>query len=163
MIRVLLLLAMSFAARADAQTADPAPYHAAFDSCLAQPDADHAACIGDVSATCMEAEEGGYSTYGMVSCVMMENGLWDEVLNADWPRHRALAKRQDAAEMPEFRQADEKLLAAQRAWIAFRDADCAAAAARWGSGSMRQTAYAGCLLNHTAQRVLDLRAQWETF
>ncbi|WP_179378440.1 lysozyme inhibitor LprI family protein [Jannaschia marina] len=161
MTRVLALL-LALAAPAAAQPADPAPYRAAFDACAAgEAPRD---CIGDTAQVCMEAEEGGYTTLGMTGCTMMEQGLWDEVLNAEWPGHRAAAQAQDEAERPyfdgQFSKADERLLAAQRAWIAFRDADCSAAGASWGSGSMRHIEYAGCSLHHTAERVLDLRALW---
>lgn len=138
--------------------------------CLSRPDATPAEaydCIGKVAQACMEEEEGGFSTYGMTACMMMENGLWDNILNAEWQVHMAAARAQDEAERPyhdgAFADAKERLLAAQRAWIAFRDADCSAASASWGSGSMRHIEFASCMLDHTARRVLTLRAQWEKF
>ncbi|SDZ04563.1 Protein of unknown function [Jannaschia faecimaris] len=153
-----------------AQSADPEPYRMAFDACLGRPDAEPGElrdCIGKIATACMKADEGGQTTLGMSGCTMMENGLWDEVLNSDWPRHRAAAKALDEAERPYFdgvfSHADETLVAAQRAWVAFRDADCTAAAASWGSGSMRHIEYASCMLDHTATRVLDLRSRWEQF
>lgn len=168
MFRALFLLSLSTPAAA--QSADPTPYRKAFDTCLSSAEDSREQadlCVGKVSSACMEAEDGGYSTLGMTSCTMMENGLWDGVLNADWPRHRAAAHAQDEAERPyfdgAFTTAEQDLLVAQRAWIAFRDADCAAAGSSWGSGSMRHIEYAACMLGHTSARVLDLRGQWEKF
>lgn len=48
-------------------------------------------------------------------------------------------------------------VAAQRAWIALRDGDCALEYAMWGSGSMGQIAGATCLLDKTAERTIYLR------
>ena len=53
----------------------------------------------------------------------------------------------------------ETLIAAQRAWIAFRDADCLHAYAMAGTGSIRQIEGASCRLSATAMRVLDFR-EW---
>lgn len=168
MIRALALLVL--AVPAVAQTVDPTPYRAVVDACLAQPaasDAQMRSCIGEVASLCMVREDGGDTTFGMTSCTRMENTLWDDVLNADWPGHRAAARSVDAVERGsstgDLGVAEERLLTAQRAWLAFRDADCAAAAARWGAGTMRHIEHAACFLDHTANRVIDLRAQWEMY
>jgi uncharacterized protein YecT (DUF1311 family) len=46
---------------------------------------------------------------------------------------------------------------AQRAWIAFRDADCAARYAMWQDGTIRTIVGANCHLTMTAQRTIELR------
>ena len=46
---------------------------------------------------------------------------------------------------------------AQRAWIAYRDAECGLAYARWQDGSMRVIVAANCLMTMTAQRAIELR------
>ena len=166
MIRVAILLCLALPVQA--QTVDPVPYRAQLDACLVGPKAspeDHRACIGQVSATCMEVT--GSSTAEMSDCIGMEIGLWDDLLNAEWPRHRRAAQASDtamrAAGSTAFTDADDLLLTAQRAWIVFRDADCAAAGARFTNGTMAILVRGSCRLDHTANRVLDLRAQWEAY
>lgn len=166
MIRVAVLLCLALPAHA--QTVDPAPYRAGFEACLAQPQTsqeEHRACVGQVSATCME--DTGYSTAEMSGCIGLEIRLWDDLLNAEWPRHRDVAKGLgDAGKQTgdtALTDPDDLLLTAQRAWIAYRDADCAAAGARFTGGTMAILVRGSCRLDHTANRVLDLRAQWEAY
>lgn len=114
-------------------------------------------CIGRVSGPCIQAPNGG-STVGMMNCLLREYEAWDIVLNREYRKTR------DA-----FRAADESgdmlnqdltrvdaLLKAQRAWITFRDEECSLHYIRWGKGSFRQVAGADCLMQLTAERVLDL-------
>lgn len=120
---------------------------------------DARACIGIGTQACIEGVPDGQTTVGMMQCAQAEADAWDALLNAEYQRARESARQGDAAEdRPEFQNAAQTLLEAQRAWIAFRDANCAMEYARWGSGSMRMTAGASCLLDMTAERTLDLRA-----
>ena len=64
---------------------------------------------------------------------------------------------QEAEFFPEFANRADSLLAAQRAWIVLRDADCGLEYAMWGSGSMRQIAGAGCRMQRTAERTIYLK------
>lgn len=124
------------------------------------------ACIGRMSTACMDGQEGGHTTLGMTSCLNAEARVWDGVLNAEYKASRAFAKAMDADEaayFPEFARRAEALLAAQRAWIAFRDAECDLAHAEWGSGSMRNIAWADCQMQMTAERAIELRDMRETF
>ena len=52
----------------------------------------------------------------------------------------------------------DHLRTAQRAWIAFRDADCATEAAFWGGGTGQPMILYGCLETITLQRTDDLWA-----
>jgi len=54
-----------------------------------------------------------------------------------------------------------KLLEAQRAWIAFRDAQCDAAGERYAGGTMQALATNGCLIELTKRRIEDLQAFWD--
>ncbi len=124
------------------------------------------ACLGTMSTTCMDSQDGGHSTLGMTSCLNAEAKVWDTFLNAEYKATRAFAKAMDADEaeyFPQFARRAETLLAAQRAWIAFRDAECDRAYADWGSGSMRNIAWADCQMQMTADRAIDLRAMREVF
>lgn len=104
-----------------------------------------AACIGPVSSACIDAiATPDYVAAG--ACVAREAAAWDVVLNDEW---KALMGLLTQAEKDMIRDA-------QRAWIAYRDADCRVAAqlahpsrsGLWGSQ---------CLLDRTAERVIALR------
>lgn len=125
-----------------------------------------AACLGEMSSACMDEQEGGHSTLGMTSCLNAEAAVWDGFLNEEYGATRDWAKAADADEaeaFPMFAARAEKLRDAQRAWIAFRDAECALDYAEWGSGSMRNIAYADCVMTMTAERTIDLRRMREMF
>ena len=118
------------------------------------------ACKGLMSTACMESEEGGYSTYGMVRCTAAETDVWDRFLNEEYQSQMAGLRAMDAEEavyFPEFANRAEALRTAQRAWIAFRDGECGLAYAMWGAGSMRQIAGSSCTLEMTADRVITLK------
>ncbi len=118
------------------------------------------ACIGSGSGACMAGAPDGQTTVGMMFCLLAERDAWDRLLNAEYARARTAAAGADDAErphFPEFARRAEQLLTAQRAWIAFRDAQCAMEYGVWGAGSMRQIAGADCQLRLTAGRTLDLR------
>ncbi len=137
-------------------------YGTILDTCYAAatgPD-DLKACIGQMSGACMEAEEGGYSTLGMSSCTNAEAQAWDRYLNLEYKATVAGLRAMDteeAAYFPEFAKRVENLRTAQRAWITFRDSECGLAYAMWGSGSMRNIAWASCQLEMTATRTIELK------
>lgn len=123
-------------------------------------------CRGRMSETCMQTSDEGYSTLGMVTCLSAETAVWDRYLDSEYRVTMAWARAADADEaerFPEFANRAEALRAAQHAWIAFRDAECGLAHARWGSGSMRTIAAAGCRLDMTAARTIDLHSMREPF
>ena len=155
------LLALLAAAPAAAQQVDPAPFRPVLERCLAgRPPEARMDCVGHAAEACSEAVEGGWTTRGMSACAAMEAALWDERLNAAWGPAMAWAKRMDEAERDAFEgrfsNRAETLLAAQRAWLAFRDAQCAYAHAEWGSGSMRAIAHPTCMMDVVAERSLFL-------
>ncbi len=91
---------------------------------------------------CMDADP---STAGMVQCMAAENELQDKKLNA---RYRAVM-----AELNAGQQA--KLKAAQRAWIAYRDAWCEAQYDNeWGS--LSTIVANNCVMDMTITRTIDL-------
>ena len=124
------------------------------------------ACQGKMSTTCMDSQDGGHSTLGMTSCLNAEAKVWDAFLNVEYKATRAHAEAMDKDEavyFPEFARRAEALLTAQRAWIVFRDAECDLAYAEWGSGSMRNIAWADCQMRMTAERAIELRRMREAF
>lgn len=163
-----VILAVLLALPAGAAAADPElidRYTPLVARCLAQaePEAQHA-CIGVAATACMEGEEGGQSTLGMSMCTDAETGIWDARLNAEYDRTMGAAQAMDAEDLeifPEYARRADALRTAQRAWIAFRDAECALEYARWGAGSMRHVSGATCHLQLTAERAIELRAKRE--
>ncbi len=116
-------------------------------------------CIGELSSPCMATENGGETTIGMSECLYSEYELWDVFLNQEYRKTMAWAKQMDADDaeyFPEFANRAKTLLAAQRAWITFRDAECAFEYAIFGSGTMRSIVGAGCIMQQTAERTIEL-------
>ncbi|MBQ2260436.1 MAG: DUF1311 domain-containing protein [Loktanella sp.] len=127
------------------------------EACLASGDR---LCIGDAATICMADEDDGETTFGMMTCLSAEAQVWDDLLNAAYAKARDFAREMDAGEaefFPEFAIRADQVQAAQRAWIGFRDANCAMQYGLWGAGSMRQIAGADCRLRMTADRTFDLR------
>lgn len=91
----------------------------------------------------------GKSTLGILRCIAAETRVHDAGLNA------AYAKVLGDMTPTERRN----LRAAQRAWIAFRDADCAARVDPQQWGSLSRINGSMCILNRTIERTLEL----ETF
>ncbi|USQ95012.1 lysozyme inhibitor LprI family protein [Caulobacter sp. RL271] len=118
----LVLLALPFVLlTGGAQAAEPT-YSPAYDRCLAAP--------------------SGQSTAGMIGCVGAELKGQDARLN------RAYQAAQKRMSLPRQKTA---LTKAQRAWIAFRDADCASLYDQdWGTLSRVEAN--SCVLEHTARR-----------
>ncbi|MBK4215837.1 DUF1311 domain-containing protein [Paracoccus caeni] len=109
-------------------------------------------CIGQAADACQTATPDGSTTVGISECLMAETKAWDGILNS---QYSATREQYSSDGLP------EKLQAAQRAWIAFRDADCGFAYDKFGGGSMRGIASASCQLNHTARRALELKQMRE--
>ena len=137
-----------------------ARYGPLVDACFARSET-ATECIGIAAAACTEGEEGGQTTIGIAGCNQAETEAWDAHLNAEYQATMAWAKAADAGEavyFPEYAIRADKLLAAQRAWIAFRDAECGLEYAQWGSGSMRHIAGTDCRMRMTGERAAQLRA-----
>lgn len=99
-------------------------------------------------ARCL-ATPAGQSTLGMIQCAAAELAVQDARLNRAY--QAAIAR----LERPRQKAALQK---AQRAWIAFRDADCAAFHDEdWGS--MARVEANACVVDHTIHRANAL----ETF
>jgi uncharacterized protein YecT (DUF1311 family) len=52
------------------------------------------------------------------------------------------------------------VIAAQKAWITFKESDCAAVEYEWWGGSGASIAETTCLYSHTADRVADLKSRY---
>jgi uncharacterized protein YecT (DUF1311 family) len=110
------------------------------------------ACLGGASEAC-QALPGGSTTIGIAQCIGAETAAWDVVLNREYGATRGALSGAGEAGI----DAGRALLDAQRAWIAYRDAECALTYARWQGGTIRSVAAANCLLVFTAGRAIELR------
>ena len=131
-------------------------------ACFASGEAD---CIGEAATMCMTEEPDGETTVGMMSCLMAEHQVWDGLLNAEYTKardHAAMLDAADAPTFPAFAVRADQVRDAQRAWIAFRDANCAMQYGLWGAGSMRQIAGADCVMRMTATQTIALRDYHDT-
>ena len=146
-------------AKDDGLDFDPAPVEACHEA--AGPGETAPSCIGIAAGLCMDASEGGYTTVGMAGCTARETAEWDRLLNETYGMMRsdleAADARADPAAGPGIDRSDA-LRDAQRAWIAYRDADCALQYAQFQDGTMGRLIGTGCLLQETARRALALRA-----
>ncbi|MEV8465286.1 lysozyme inhibitor LprI family protein [Fluviibacterium sp. DFM31] len=115
-------------------------------------------CVETVYAACSEAS-GDTSTAGEVECLGEEIEAWEVLLNAYWPDVQAQAEAQDAQDAGAEGGYSARLLEAQRAWVAYREAECAWQYQRYISGTIRSLIGADCMLGMTADRVLDFR-EW---
>ncbi|MBU3030708.1 lysozyme inhibitor LprI family protein [Paracoccus marinaquae] len=148
MIPAMLSLAVApFAVQAQDFTVDEAAVEACFEA--ADPGETAPGCLGQAAQSCQSTTQQGETTLGIGQCIMAETAAWDVLLNREYGM-----TRDSFAETPGLK---DTLLKAQRAWIAFRDADCAVAYERWGGGSMRSIAAANCRMEFTARRALELK------
>lgn len=143
-------------AGAEAAGFDPA----AMNSCLeaaADPAAKYA-CVGQAAQACTEAS-GNDSTIGMSACYGAELDLWKAQLNATYDKlnatHEASDKRIEGVGATP--QAPE-LEAAEKAWLAYRDAECSYQAGFFAGGSGAGPAQVLCEMTLTGQRAIDLNA-----
>jgi uncharacterized protein YecT (DUF1311 family) len=81
----------------------------------------------------------------------------DAELNTVWKEARKTAKAMDAEQRDELKGADKALLAAQRGWIAYRDAQCELAGFEARGGSMEPMLVSGCMAELTRARTRQLK------
>lgn len=103
---------------------------------------------------CMASPQG-LSTQGTRACIDAAAKAWDRELNRVWGE---LRRELPAAAM-------DRLRAAQRQWIAFRDAEIAALDAAYGAmqGTMFQPMHAEAISALTRDRVRQLEATLEAW
>lgn len=111
---------------------------------------DRRACIGEVSAQCID-EPGGETTSGMVNCFARERDLWSTQV-------ATLTERLRARESPtQLRQLDA-MLAAHETWMQEK---CSYSASIFEGGSLARAIAAACLRTTTAELALDLLERFD--
>ena len=115
------------------------------------------ACLGAEANRCQELE-GGSTTIGITECIAAEGAVWDTLLNEAYQHLRALwAPREGGGADLSGAELNDRLRDAQRAWIAFRDAECGLQYGIYAGGTIRSIIGADCIMGMTAARALALR------
>jgi len=106
-------------------------------------------CAGEAARACL-GQPSGNTTLAIAECLMAETRVWEDLMAAAL-RHRAGGFGRDRPELV------GDLEAAQRAWAAYREAECGLRYAIWIEGSIRTIIAGDCHLKKTAARALELR------
>lgn len=115
------------------------------------------ACVAAVFPVAASAQDcaDANTQREMTECAQQSYQRADDDLNAAYKQASLIAHGYGGA-------AQEQLLAAQRAWITYRDAACDAEAALYDGGSIQPMVRATCLERLTRARSDDLRAAYTT-
>ena len=96
-------------------------------------------------------------------CAEQDWQLADDELNLAYAKAMILMRNIDADLPAEDQGAVQNLRNAQRSWVTFRDAACAAEAYMMHGGSAEPLLLFGCMARLTAVRTLDLEQMAQTF
>jgi uncharacterized protein YecT (DUF1311 family) len=95
------------------------------------------------------------------NCVYAAYQKADKELNDIWPKVLAYIDTQSDYVPPDALQKwKATIVAAQKAWVSFKESDCGAVQFEWWGGSGAGIAETSCLYAHTAQRVDDLKERY---
>jgi len=102
------------------------------------------------------------STPGTTACMTRALQEADAKLNAAYRKAMSVIDHDDRTPDPDARALwKTRLERAQRAWIAFRDADCGDLTdSEWANGSGANAALPACLYDKTVQRTADLLSRY---
>lgn len=148
-IPCLLLSACSTAPVAARETEAP---RSAVEACLtgaAQDRAARSACIGRVTATCIDSDDANSTTPGMVGCANGERMQWAELRD----RYAELLR---ARESESQRALLEDALAQHASWTRAR---CAYAASMYEGGTLARFAGAACMRDSDAEFAIELHGR----
>jgi uncharacterized protein YecT (DUF1311 family) len=93
----------------------------------------------------------------MNQCAYLDFEKADKQLNAIWPGIKADTKQQDTDEGAGKTEYLDALMASQRAWIAYRDAECLRYSNESKGGSMQPLLLYGCMATMTEKRIKELQ------
>ena len=99
----------------------------------------------------------------MTICAGKDYEKADKQLNVDYQKLRKLLVERDKAADADGKGAADALVTAQRAWVAFRDANCALSGFQARGGSMEPMLISSCLAEMSTKRADDLRQLSEGF
>lgn len=98
-------------------------------------------------------------------CANQDYQTADRALNIVWPKVKDFMQSiadLNKENMPDEPDAGAKLLEAQRAWLTYRDAQCASEAAQFAGGSIQPLIIYSCLASFTRKRTEELVLMMET-
>jgi uncharacterized protein YecT (DUF1311 family) len=95
--------------------------------------------------------------WDMNFCAERDFEAADADLNVVWKEARKAAKAMDAEQRDELKGADKALLAAQRSWIGYRDAECVLDGFEARGGSMEPMLVSACMAEMTRARTKELK------
>ena len=102
------------------------------------------------------------STYEMNACADKDLAADDAALNAAYAKALADIAKHNAPAPYDRKTYEQALRMAQRAWIAYRDADCKGVVPMaWGGGTGTTLAVLGCLSAKTQTRTKELTEMFE--
>ncbi len=93
-------------------------------------------------------------------CVQDAYQKADKALNAFWPKVLASIDAADYVPPADRKTWKETVIAAQRAWVTFKEEDCAAVEYEWWGGSGAGIAEATCLYDRTTRRLEQLQDRY---
>ena len=91
----------------------------------------------------------------MTACARVDFEKADQDLNTIWPKLKTDAE--DSDKTTDKHEYSDALLASQRAWITFRDAECEWQGFEAHGGSLEPMLVAGCLARLTRDRIKQLQ------
>jgi uncharacterized protein YecT (DUF1311 family) len=101
------------------------------------------------------------STVEMNFCADRDFQAADKSLNAAYEAALASIKTRDLDKPYDAKSFEAALRAAQRAWLAYRDADCKDLVAQeWSGGSGTTSAVLGCMTEKTIERTKELKDRY---
>ncbi|QFU15587.1 lysozyme inhibitor LprI family protein [Microvirga thermotolerans] len=105
--------------------------------------------------------ESESSTYAQSACLDKALKAADGELNAVYKKALELIDKDDMMSAEQHRNWKQALQKAQRAWVAFRDADCGEPVGyEWSQGTGMGPATLACLLQKTRIRTAELRQRY---
>ncbi|WP_395775213.1 lysozyme inhibitor LprI family protein [Agrobacterium pusense] len=99
----------------------------------------------------------------MTICAGKDYEKADKELNIAYQKLRKLLIERDKSADADGKGATDALVTAQRAWVAFRDANCAVAGFQARGGSMEPMLISSCLAEMSGKRAEELRQLSEGF
>jgi uncharacterized protein YecT (DUF1311 family) len=115
-------------------------------ACLEKNVASPRDCIGVIEKECLKSLEDTQTLWGEVLCADSERGIWSQRLAASATQMRVAM---DPNRRPYW-------VAAEKKWIAARDAQCDFEASIYLGGSLARLVRADCLLRETGERALRI-------
>ena len=104
--------------------------------------------------------ENASSNVEIGNCTYAAYQKADKALNAFWPKVLASIDAADYVPTADRKTWKETVIAAQRAWVTFKEEDCAAVEYEWWGGSGAGIAEATCLYDRTTRRLEQLEDRY---